>query len=574
MSRIYVPFSTLRQPKDNPRRVFDKAGIKGLAKSIKKDGVLQNLVVIPEGDGEYRVHIGKRRYFALEYLERKGEIDSNYKVPVVIKRNLDDADALRIATVENVQREPLDPVDEAEAFASLLQNGAKLADVAAETGVSEQTVRRRLALANLSDEAKSMVRAKTIPLSVAEAMTLGSHSQQQLFIDAIKEGATVSAEQVRDVLLAEKPSVSLAIFPIERYTGTYTQDLFGDETTTLFDDVEQFMRLQNEAVQELAAKHKKKAAFVDVLNAYSPPWWQYRKAEKGEPSGVVIHHSPMGTIEVRKGLVKHQVEQRVATEIKDTPLAPAKVRPEYGPSLCRYATHHKSIAALGALMANQRKMLEVAAVLLLSSHHVGSRIRIEPHSCIRAFNMSEEKPKGYNALAEKKIDLLSKLGLSLPCENTTAPFFPFTGGHDEGTLYQAVQQLSDTDLVFLVAFIPLCAFGQNRIEQAEAEPSLLSDIAHDLSVSMREWWTPDEQFLSMLKRSQLEQVAIESGASLQMARLQGYKKSELVRALAQYFVRTASHDGKRDGFDPKGSIWLPEIMTFAPADNIPAEKAA
>jgi ParB family chromosome partitioning protein len=219
-------------------------------------------------------------------------------------------------------------------------------------------------------------------------------------------------------------------------------------------------------------------------------------------------------------------------------------------------------------------MLEVAAVLLLSSHHVGSRIRIEPHSCIRAFNMSEEKPKGYNALAEKKIDLLSKLGLSLPCENTTAPFFPFTGGHDEGTLYQAVQQLSDTDLVFLVAFIPLCAFGQNRIEQAEAEPSLLSDIAHDLSVSMREWWTPDEQFLSMLKRSQLEQVAIESGASLQMARLQGYKKSELVRALAQYFVRTASHDGKRDGFDPKGSIWLPEIMTFAPADNIPAEKAA
>ena len=111
-----VPLSTLLPPKDNPRRTLDQTLIAGLAQSIKTDGVLQNLLVRPEGEGQYRVIFGKRRYLALQHLKKRGDIDGGYEVPVEIKDGLDEGDALRLATVENVQREQLHPMDEAEAF--------------------------------------------------------------------------------------------------------------------------------------------------------------------------------------------------------------------------------------------------------------------------------------------------------------------------------------------------------------------------------------------------------------------------------------------------------------------------
>src|SRR3546814_19334822 len=67
---------------------------------------------------------------------------------------------------------------EADAFAALLQNGAAIEEVAAQTGVSKSTVRRRLALASLCGEVKAAVRAGEVPLSVAEALTLGSTAEQ------------------------------------------------------------------------------------------------------------------------------------------------------------------------------------------------------------------------------------------------------------------------------------------------------------------------------------------------------------------------------------------------------------
>lgn len=165
-----VPLSALCPSKDNPRRNIDKDAIVGLAESIKSDGVLQNLVVKKCGDGKFRVISGSRRLLALKLLKRQGEIDGDYKVPVEV-RKFADGDALRIATIENVQRSDLEPMDEAEAFARMLQNGASIDDVAAKTGLSEQTIRRRVALADLCEEVKDAVRKGEVPLGSAEALT-------------------------------------------------------------------------------------------------------------------------------------------------------------------------------------------------------------------------------------------------------------------------------------------------------------------------------------------------------------------------------------------------------------------
>ncbi|WP_431859402.1 ParB/RepB/Spo0J family partition protein [Azospirillum sp.] len=142
MSTQLVPLSQLLPPTSNPRMRIDPAGIEGLARSIRTDGVLQNLVVKCLKGDRFRVVTGERRYRALKLLE------------VEVRHGLKPAEAQRIALVENVQREALDAIDEADGFAALLQKGATLDDVAAQTGLSTTTVKRRLALAGLCAEAK------------------------------------------------------------------------------------------------------------------------------------------------------------------------------------------------------------------------------------------------------------------------------------------------------------------------------------------------------------------------------------------------------------------------------------
>ena len=249
-----IPLSALLPPKDNPRRTLDQSLIAGLAQSIKADGVLQNLLVRPVGDGTFRVIVGKRRYLALQHLKKKGEIDASYAVPVEVKDALEDGDAIRLATVENVQREQLHPMDEAEAFARQLQAGGTVESIAEKSGLSNSTVRRRLALATLGSEAKKAFRSGAITRSVAEVLTLGSREQQRMILDGLDSDYPPDAEEIRETLVGGKPSVSIAIFPRERYTGTLTSDLFADDETTYFDDVDQFLTLQRQGVEELAGE--------------------------------------------------------------------------------------------------------------------------------------------------------------------------------------------------------------------------------------------------------------------------------------------------------------------------------
>jgi ParB family transcriptional regulator, chromosome partitioning protein len=350
-----VPLWALCPPEGNPRRTVDDAKIASLAESIKTDGVLQNLIVEPAEGKTFRVVSGMRRFLALKLLEGQGAIDSSYKVPAEIRANLKDGDDRRIAIVENVQRADLDPIDEAEAFAQILQNGGDLDDLSAKTGLSQQTIRRRLALANLCGTVKEALRKGELSLGIAESLTLGTEDQQQTLLNDIKEGAALDREAIREMLLTQKPSAAVAIFPLEKYTGTFTRDLFGDEESTFFDDVDQFFVLQNEAVEALAKKHCKIAAWVDVLNTYAVNWWLYREAEEGEPTGAVINLKPTGVVEVREGLARHEVKEEVVEATREAPEAP-KERPAVSNGLIRYVTLQKSIALQAALLANPRKL--------------------------------------------------------------------------------------------------------------------------------------------------------------------------------------------------------------------------
>ncbi|WP_114859757.1 ParB/RepB/Spo0J family partition protein [Azospirillum brasilense] len=584
MSTQRVPLSQLLPPTANPRKRIDPAGIKGLAQSIKTDGVLQNLVVKCLKGDRFRVVTGERRYRALKLLESRGEIGSDYGVPVEVRHGLSTADARRIALVENVQREALDAIDEADGFATLLQKGATLDDVAAQTGLSTTTVRRRLALAGLCAEAKQAVRDGAIGLGIAEALTLGTHEQQARILADIADGGWYDADDVRARLIEEKPSVAMAVFPLERYSGTVTSDLFAEAEATYFDDAPQFHALQRQAVEELAAERAKTAAFVDLFDTQGAPWWHYRAAQDGENGGVVINLTPAGRVEVRDGLMRHDVQRTVVAETRESPLAVRRERPEYPSWLVRHMAAHKTLAVQTLLIAARRTAREVAVVMLMrgaDGHH--GRASVEVHPACALFSGGDgPRPRSYDAIEAAAAYFERLLGLA-PAEDDEPTYGPRSRGawerlvgepKDGADLYERVKRLSDEDLDGLHLLLTILAFGQGDMDAIDHGDSLFNRVARDLGADMRDWWRPDETFLGGRTRDQLCAIAQESGATVTMARLSDYKKSGLVTALAKHFERTAEAGAEAPDWQVKGRDWLPDAMRFgtepdAESDRVP-----
>jgi ParB family chromosome partitioning protein len=432
-----VALSSLQPGRGNPRK--GRSELEGLAASIRADGLLQNLVVKPvKGKNEhYRIVSGERRYRALKLLEQRGEVDGDYAVPVEIRDGLSKDESLRIATVENLQRQNLTPLEEAAALTKLIHKGTTLDDVAAQTGLSQTTIKRRLALNGLCEETRAALALGIINLSEAEALTLSSDEMQRNLLEEIERGITFSADDINATVLDNCPTVASAIFPVEQYTGTITTDLFAEDETSYFDDREEFLRLQKEAVAQLVRHHVEGAAWVEVTEDYRIPDWQYREAEGGEQGGVLINVSPNGRVDICENLVRRDIDRHTAEETADNPIAPRKPKAAYSSVLCAYIAHHKTAAVQELLFACPRKAKEVAVVARL--------VKFRSHEAMAALAREAEPQSAYAVLEGQVRQFAAKLGFAVEAAGSVWTQFPprFCG---DLALYEAVRGLSDHDL--------------------------------------------------------------------------------------------------------------------------------
>ena len=253
MTTQILKLGQIKPSKDNPRKGFDEHSIEGLAQSIKTDGLLQNLIVAEPTSkrAKHAIICGERRFRALTLLLERGDIDKDFPVKVEIKEGLSEDDILRMATVENVQRENLSPLEEAHAIATLIKDGEKLDVIESQTGLTTSTIRRRLMLLELSEDVTQALIDGQINLAQAESFALASHDEQNDILERVQRGWCDSPEDIKDAILDEKPNVALAIFDKSLYTGDYTSDLLAEDKTTYFNDVEQFEELQRQAAEKL-----------------------------------------------------------------------------------------------------------------------------------------------------------------------------------------------------------------------------------------------------------------------------------------------------------------------------------
>ncbi|MBQ6020193.1 MAG: ParB/RepB/Spo0J family partition protein [Clostridia bacterium] len=145
-----LPVGELTPNRDQPRKNFDDEALNDLTESIREHGVLQPILVRPASDGSYRIVAGERRY--------RAAINAGLKsVPVIVKV-LSDQDAALIALIENLQREDLSPLEEAEGIRRLMQDfGLTQEQAGARLGRSRPAVANALRLLELPDEIKAMV---------------------------------------------------------------------------------------------------------------------------------------------------------------------------------------------------------------------------------------------------------------------------------------------------------------------------------------------------------------------------------------------------------------------------------
>jgi ParB family transcriptional regulator, chromosome partitioning protein len=537
---------------------MDRNGLEGLAASVRNDGLLQNLVVRPvKGKRQhYRVVSGERRYRALKLLEQRGEVDGDFAVPVEIRASLSKDDFLRIATVENLQRQNLTPLEEATALTKLIHKGASLDDVAAQTGLSQTTIKRRLALNGLCEEVRAALALNIIGLSQAEAMTLETDEMQRSILEEIERGIAFSADDIKATALDDRPTVASAIFPLEQYTGTITTDLFADDETSYFDNWEEFLRLQKEAVAQLVKHHEANAAWVEVTDDYRIPDWQYREADEAEQGGVLINLSPTGRVDIRENLVRRDIDRHTAKETADNPVAPRKPKPAYSSVLCGYIAHHKTAAVQELLVACPRKAKEVAVV---------ERLMIfRAHEAITALARETEPQSAYAVLEGQARQFAAKLGFDVKDGEPVWMHFP-PQLTDDLSLYEAVRGLSDHELDQLETLLIALVFGQEFCQRLDTTDSLFNRVARDLCVDMRYHWHPDRSFLERRPRDQLVAIAVDCGYAENTGRVATYKKAELVNSLLWYFD-TARSAATPTAAQEKAREWLPDAMRF-PAVN-------
>lgn len=145
------------------RTVFDEEGLKELSESIRAHGVIQPLIVRPIGNGSYQLIAGERRL-------RAAKLAGLETVPAIL-REVSDRDAAEMALIENLQREDLNPIDEANGFEKLIrQFGITQEEAAARVGRSRTAVTNSLRLLSLPDSAKNLLRDGVITAGHARAL--------------------------------------------------------------------------------------------------------------------------------------------------------------------------------------------------------------------------------------------------------------------------------------------------------------------------------------------------------------------------------------------------------------------
>jgi len=209
-----LPLASIKPLPGNPRKYFDEAALDELAASIASRGVIQPIIVRPHPNGEgYQLVAGERRWRAAQ----KARL---HEIPALV-RDLSDREVMALALIENLQREDLNPVEEARAYHRLAEEeGMIQVDIAKMVEKSRSHVANMMRLVTLPDDVLDLIQAGKLTMGHARAL-IGRDDARELAAIAVAEGLSV-----RDIETLTKKPVKRPESPSEpAYVSTENADI-------------------------------------------------------------------------------------------------------------------------------------------------------------------------------------------------------------------------------------------------------------------------------------------------------------------------------------------------------------
>lgn len=185
----FIPLSKVTADPNQPRKKFDQDELNQLAASIKEHGVLQPILVVEKNDGGYELVAGERRW-------RASHIAGMTTIPALIKK-LADQQKVEISLIENIQRQDLDPIEEAFAYKRLMEEfSLTQQQVADKVGKSRPAVANAVRLLDLPVEVQAALVERKINSGQARALLSLSTPQEQLGMLASMMGEKITVREI------------------------------------------------------------------------------------------------------------------------------------------------------------------------------------------------------------------------------------------------------------------------------------------------------------------------------------------------------------------------------------------
>ena len=216
---LFLPISQVENCSSQPRKSFDEAALAELADSIREHGIIQPLTVRKLASGYYQIIAGERRW-------RAARIAGLQEVPVIVME-ADDRKAAELAMIENLQREDLNPMEEAAGFQSLIENYRMTQEEAAQrVGKSRSAITNSLRLLGLTPPVRKLVEEGKLSAGHARALLSLSPSVQENAANAVVTGglSVRQTEALAKRLASEKAEKPKAASGVD-YTAEAQKDL-------------------------------------------------------------------------------------------------------------------------------------------------------------------------------------------------------------------------------------------------------------------------------------------------------------------------------------------------------------
>ncbi|MGD9800007.1 MAG: ParB/RepB/Spo0J family partition protein [Parvularculaceae bacterium] len=477
-----IPLDRLAVSALNMRASRKKPYLDDILPSIRERGVLVPLLVRPNGkENHFEIVAGRRRFLASKTIEK--ETGEARDLPCRVLEEGDDAAAVEASILENTARLEPDEMQEFEAFKKLNDKGKSVEEIARIFGVTELTVKRRLALASLIPGIRKAYAEDDIDGASITALTLASVAKQREWFEMFKSAdmrAPRGSALKRWLLGGGEIETGAALFSLEDYDGDIFEDLFGERS--VFADAGKFWARQEAAIEaereKLISSGWSKVTLLPRGEFFHS--WEYDQLAKKQGGEVFVEVRHSGEVAFIKGYAPrrktHAAKEKTRAE-----------RPECSAPLENYVDLHRHAAARAVLLKHQQ-----IAMRLLAAHLIAGapNIRCQPD---RQATRKEETAasvaasKGQEAFERERSEIGKLLDLDEPSH--------ITGGNEDGwrlaSIFAKMMTLSDADIARILTFVAaeIIAAGHEAVDC----------LARALAIDIADWMTPDDAFFELLR---------------------------------------------------------------------------